>query len=156
MSDLANSCEYINIDKLCTTFIDNQKAQANRQLKCRNDEKTACCYLCTFRPQCAISCKYLGQTENYTYSAPKTENPSSPKPDIPKEAEAPQVESVPVSFCFSCNTEMAWTKTLFTVEGWNGPNPAQANGKVLPVTVYLCPKCGKIEFKADTNSEAKQ
>ncbi len=155
MSNLANSCEYLNIDKLCTAFIDNQKAQANRQLKCANDEKNTCCYLCSYRPQCAISCKYLGQTENYTYSAPKTENPRAPEAEKNQEIEAPPAENLPVSFCFSCNTEMAWAKTRFNIEGWNGPKPAQATDKVLPVTVYLCPKCGKIEFHADqTRSEA--
>jgi hypothetical protein len=54
-----------------------------------------------------------------------------------------------VSFCFSCNTEMAWTKTQLTIDGWNGPKPTQATDNVLPVTICLCPKCGKIEFKAD-------
>lgn len=151
MSDLANSCEYLNIDKLCTAFIDNPKAQASRQLKCANDEKTTCCYLCNYRPQCTISCKYLGQTENYTYTAPKTQTQSAPEAEKNQETETPTAESVPVSFCFTCNAEMVWTKTRLTIEGWNGPKPAWVSEKNLPVTIYLCPKCGKIEFKADQN-----
>jgi len=157
LSDLANSCEYLNIDNTCTAFSDNQKAQANRQLKCQNDPKTACCYLCMFRSQCTISCKYLGQTESYT--APKTvPEPQSPlTEDKTHEAEAAQFENVPVSFCFSCNVEMAWAKTQLNIDHWRGPKPALASEKALPITVYVCPKCGKIELKSDINkSEAKQ
>lgn len=153
MSDLANSCEYLNVDKLCTAFIDNPKAQTNRQLKCANQEKSTCCYLCSYRPQCAISCKYLGQTENYTYQASKPQTQSVPEADKTQEAETLPSESVPVSFCFSCNTKMVWTKTRFAIECWNGPKPAGVSEKNLPVIIYLCPKCGKIEFTAD-QSEA--
>jgi predicted RNA-binding Zn-ribbon protein involved in translation (DUF1610 family) len=64
------------------------------------------------------------------------------------------VESAPVVFCFSCNAQMAWTKTRLTIDGWSGPKPA-VDDKVLPVTVYLCPRCGRIEFQADvTKKEA--
>jgi hypothetical protein len=154
LSDLANSCENLNIEKMCTAIIDNSKAQASRQLKCVNDEKNTCCYLCTFKPKCVISCKYLGQTENYTYSALKIETPVIPQ--TTESEEESKTENLPVSFCFSCNSEMAWTKTNFTIEDWNGPKPVQANDKILPVTIYLCPKCGKIEFKVDQHlSEAQ-
>lgn len=149
MSDLANSCENLNPEKLCAAIVDNPKAQVTRQLKCFNDEKNTCCYLCISRSRCIISCKYLGQTENYIQAAPKTETPSAPALEKAEEVQAPKIESIPVTFCFSCNTEMAWAKTKFTIDGWNGPKPEQAPDMVLPVTVYLCPKCGKIEFHAD-------
>jgi hypothetical protein len=148
LSDLANSCENLNIDKQCAAIVDNPKAQVTRQLKCLNDEKNTCCYLCISRSRCIISCKYLGQTENYT-QAPPAETLSAPAEENVEEVQAPQVENVPVTFCFSCNTEMAWAKTKFTIDGWNGPKPEQTPDKVLPLTVYLCPKCGKIEFHAD-------
>jgi hypothetical protein len=138
-------------------FSDNPKAQANRQLKCQNDQKNTCCYLCTFRSQCTISCKYLGQTG--TYTGPKTvaEPENEPTETKTLEAGTNQFENVPVSFCFSCNVEMAWTKTQLNIDSWHGPKPALASEKMLPITVYVCPKCGKTEFKADiTKSEAKQ
>ncbi|MGD6933500.1 MAG: hypothetical protein ACQCN5_04765 [Candidatus Bathyarchaeia archaeon] len=153
MSDLANSCEYLNMDKTCTAFTDNHKAQASRQLKCQNDEKNVCCYLCAFRQQCAISCKYLGQTPTFSTLKPETE--TAPTIEKELEVEASKFETVPVAFCFSCNVEMAWAKTSFNIDGWRGPKPALP-GKVLPVTVYLCPKCGKIEFRADiTQNEGR-
>jgi hypothetical protein len=66
-------------------------------------------------------------------------------------AETLPLESIPVAFCFTCNIEMVWTKTQFTIDNWRGqqPLPLLFNDKVLPAIVILCPKCGKIEFKAD-------
>jgi len=147
LSDLASSCEYLNIDKTCTTFSDDPKAKANRQLKCQNSQKISCCYLCIFRSQCAISCKYLGQYGNYTESKHVIEDACTVDKDL--KVEASQLESVPVAFCFSCNVEMVWAKTQFTVDNWHGNESLLADDKALPVTVLLCPRCGKIEFKAD-------
>ncbi|XHH08684.1 MAG: hypothetical protein ACFCUE_14115 [Candidatus Bathyarchaeia archaeon] len=144
LSDLANSCEYLNFDKTCTAFNDNQKAQASRQLKCRKEEKNTCCYLCDLRLQCTISCKYLGQTENYPASAYENEKVST----VEKTLEI-KPETVPVALCISCNSEMAWAQTQLHVNDWHGPKPALNCDKELPLTVYLCPNCGKIEFRAN-------
>ncbi len=50
---------------------------------------------------------------------------------------------------------MSQTRTEFKIEGWEGANQKLADQdsgklgeKVLPVIVYLCPKCGKIDFRA--------
>jgi hypothetical protein len=60
------------------------------------------------------------------------------------------LESIPVAFCFSCNIEMSWAKTQFAVDHWHGNKPDMLDdNKLLPVTVLLCPLCGKIEFKVD-------
>jgi hypothetical protein len=148
LSDLASSCEYLNIDKTCVIFSDHSKVKANnRQLKCKNDQKTICCYLCIFRSQCAISCKYLEPSENHA------ESKSIPKEtctvDNALQTEPLPLESISAAFCVSCNIEMTWTKTQFMVDNWHGPQSIVFNDKVLPVTVFLCSKCGKIEFKAD-------
>ena len=43
----------------------------------------------------------------------------------------------------------------FRIDGWEGLPPELAGdasgelGEELPVILYLCPKCGKIEFKVD-------
>jgi predicted RNA-binding Zn-ribbon protein involved in translation (DUF1610 family) len=66
----------------------------------------------------------------------------------PQDAALP-LESIPVAFCFSCNIEMTWAKTQFDIDHWRGNTPLLVANKMLPVTVLLCPKCGKIEFKAD-------
>jgi hypothetical protein len=151
LSDLANSCEYLSIDKTCTLLTDNPKAKAFRQLKCENRQNiTSCCYLCALRLKCATSCKYLGQSENSSELRHVPENTCTDDDVEEFKGDTSQFESVPVAFCFSCNVEMAWAKTQFTIDKWRGATLNMlACDKVLPVTVLLCPKCGKIEFKAD-------
>jgi hypothetical protein len=39
LSDLASSCEYLTIDKSCSAILEGEKAKANRQLRCHNEEK---------------------------------------------------------------------------------------------------------------------
>jgi hypothetical protein len=150
LSDLANSCEYLSIDKTCALLVDSPKAKTFRQLKCENRQNiTSCCYLCALRSKCDTSCKYLGQYENSSELRHVTENTCT---DDVKEFKdnTLQFESVPVAFCFSCNVEMAWTKTQFAIDKWSGPSlNTLVCDKVLPVIVLLCPKCGKIEFKVD-------
>ncbi len=152
MSDLASCCEYLTIEKLCSAISESEKAKANRQLKCRNNQKNTCCYLCPSRQECAISCKFLGNTGNESSpdKAEKTEDKSSFNTD---KTEASQTEKASVTCCSSCNVEMSQTKTKFKINGWSElhPNPSgnSSGEEFLPATVYLCPQCGKIEFKAD-------
>ena len=150
MSDLANSCEYLNIDKTCAHLNDAPKAKTFRELKCENTKNiTGCCYLCIFRSKCAISCKYLGQFETTNEPQKLTKNQTVEDPKGLTD-NISQFESGPVAFCFSCNVEMAWTKTQFQIDNWNGPSSnILTHDKVLPVTVLLCLKCGKIEFKTN-------
>jgi hypothetical protein len=148
LTNLANSCEHLNIDKTCIVFTDIAKTKTNRQLKCKNSQNiTSCCYLCIFRLQCAISCKYIGQSENCTEPQHATEDTHT---DTVKESvvETLLSESTSALFCVSCNMEMVWAKTQFTVDNWKGNISSVAfNDKVLSVTVFLCTRCGKIEFK---------
>ena len=156
MSDLANSCEYLTSEKLCLAVSDSEKAKASRQVRCKNDEKMTCCYLCMFVLDCATPCRFLGGTENepQQVDAEKTKvdstfiNEEKPEEDKTKNAS--------VTFCSLCNVEMSQTRTKFRIDGWEGSNQKLADddsGKlgeeVLPVIVYLCPKCGKIDFRAD-------
>ncbi len=148
MSDLANICEYITTEKMCNAVAENEKAQANRQVKCENPEKTSCCYLCPLQPQCAISCKYLG-SPNVTHVPVRTEETSENIIDEPKESHETQIANNQAKYCTACNIEMSETKTELRVERWKGLKPTMPNADILPVVVYLCPQCGKIEFKAD-------
>ena len=61
---LANSCEYLTSEKLCLAVSENEKAKAGRQVRCKNEEKMTCCYLCMFVMNCATSCRFLEATEN--------------------------------------------------------------------------------------------
>ncbi len=151
MSDLANCCEYLTVDKLCEAVSKNQKAVSNRQSRCVNDERMACCYLCGSRRECAISCKYLGSIENVSSPtqapATNTEAECNPSRDNP----TPEQAKVNPVFCPVCNAEMAETQTNLSINGWKSANQS-APADVLPVAVYLCSKCGKIELKANTQT----
>ncbi|MCL2135461.1 MAG: hypothetical protein FWH37_07930 [Candidatus Bathyarchaeota archaeon] len=150
MSNLINSCEYLNVDKTCITFSENL-TKSSRQQKCKNSQKTICCYLCNIRLQCVISCKYLGQSENYAESTSMPENTQTIGKDV--KTELLPFKDVPVTFCFSCNVEMVWATTQFVVDNWHGNKPQFIGDKTLPVTVFLCTKCGKIEFIANLNKK---
>ena len=157
MSDLANSCEYLTIDRLCSAVAESEKAKANRQVRCQNEEKMGCCYICLSRRECAFSCKFLG---NIGTEAPQVEDEKTvlqSTVDSGQEIEAPQTENAAVAFCALCNVEMGQTKTKFKIDGWSGPHPKlsgdDAGDEFLSAIVYLCPQCGKIEFKAAVENE---
>jgi hypothetical protein len=158
LSDLANSCEYLTSEKLCLAVSDNAKAKASRQVRCKNEEKLTCCYLCMFVLDCAMPCRFLGINESVpqridaekTQADAKLVNDEKPEVEKAKDAEA--------ALCSLCNVEMFQTRTKLSIDGWEGTHPklgGDDSGKlgeeVLPVIVYLCPKCAKIEFKADKN-----
>ncbi len=152
MSEYANSCEYYNVDSLCSAVSESEKATSNRQARCLNEEKLACCYICSARRECPISCRYLGNSDG---GAARVEakgiEPEIPV-DINKNMQTNQAETAAVAYCSSCNAEMAQTTTALNINGWKGPDP-KAPGDVLPVTVYMCPQCGKIEFKANKHKQ---
>jgi len=153
LSDLANSCEYLSIDKLCSAVSESEKAKASRQVRCQNEEKTTCCYICQSRSECAMRCKFLGNLENESSQIEPEQTEAKNMSTADEKTEIDQIEKAPVA-CSSCYVEMSQTRTRFKINGWEGPPPKLAgdnSGKEfeeLPVIVYLCPKCGKIEFKA--------
>ena len=149
-------CEYLTSEKLCSAVSDSEKAKAARQVRCKNDEKMTCCYICLFRRECAINCRFLGNIENESQQigAEKTEADSAFIND--KKTEVDQTENATVTCCSLCNVEMSQTKTMFRINGWEGSyqkladdNSGKLEEELLPVIVYLCPKCGKIDFRAD-------
>ncbi|MCW4025714.1 MAG: hypothetical protein NWF01_11900 [Candidatus Bathyarchaeota archaeon] len=143
MSDLANCCEYLTVEKQCSAVLDSEKAKAKRQAGCQNDEKLSCCYLCSFKSVCAISCNFLGKpsAETVTVEAPKAELENSFEAGTDAQSTS---EAVPVVWC--CGTEMSWAKTKLSVDKWQGSHSRLDS--VLPVIVYVCSRCGKVEFKA--------
>jgi hypothetical protein len=160
LSDLANSCEYLTIDKECSAVSENQKARANRQVRCLNEHKKSCCYLCESRQDCAIKCRFLGNPQNEPRSQVEPEEmqpKNAPNTDEKTEVEQKEPERLPVA-CSLCYVEMSQTKTKIKIDGWEGPPPKLVSDDFgrfdkLSVLVYLCPKCGKIVFKADSQTE---
>jgi hypothetical protein len=155
VSDLANSCEYLTIDKLCSAVSEREKAKAKRQVVCQNEEKMSCCYLCLSRNDCTIKCRFLGNIENE--SSPVEDEKTNTETGFDKVDEKTEVNQTEpqVTYCSSCNAEMSQTTTKVRISGWEGLHPKLSGdesdklGEELPMIVCLCRQCGKIEFKAD-------
>ena len=155
MSYLANCCEYLTVEKLCSAVYESEKAKASRRVRCENEEKMSCCYICLSRRECAISCKFLGNigNESSQIEVKKTEDENTFNNDTNPSVD--QKKNAPITFCSSCNVEMSQTKTKFRINGWKGPHPkltcddSSKLGEELPAIVYLCTQCGKIEFRTD-------
>ncbi len=149
MSDLANSCEYFTAEKTCDLPVENQKVMTNRQAKCESAEKMSCCYLCSIRAQCAISCKYLGNPDVAYVPVGPEKTAIETAIEQPRELPQAPMANNQAQFCIACNVEMSESKTELRVDRWTGAKPPMPSADILPVVVYLCPQCGKIEFKAD-------
>ncbi len=72
-----------------------------------------------------------------------------------KKTELDQTKNGSLICCSMCNVKMSQTRTKFKIEGWEDSHIKLVDddsGKpieeLLPVTVYLCPRCGRIEFRA--------
>jgi hypothetical protein len=98
---------------------------------------------------CASPCQFLGSTEN----TPKRAEPETqPKPEEPtvndEQTPVEKTQIAPATWCSSCNVEMDQSRTKFRIEGFQQAKNG-ISGTELAAIVYLCPQCGKIEFKAD-------
>ena len=155
LSDFANCCEYLTTKKLCQFVSDNEKAKASRQVRCKNEEKMTCCYLCMFVLDCAKPCRFLGNNENDSQQivVEKTEINSTLIDN--EKTEVDQSKNDTVAYCPLCNVKMAQTKTKFRIDGWEETHQKTFDDAVklmedvLSAIICLCPKCGKIEFRAD-------
>jgi len=162
LSDLANSCEYLTSEKLCLAIIESEKAKASRQIRCKNGEKMTCCYLCMFVLDCATPCHFLGNSENVPLQDNREKTPVSNMATNEEKPEEEKARNASVTCCPLCEVEMFQTRTKFTIDGWK-ESPKKSSdedeGKLaeefLPAIVYLCPKCGKIEFRVDEKPNDK-
>ena len=156
MSDSANSCEYLTSEKLCLAVSESEKSRASRNYRCKNDEKMTCCYLCMFVLDCANPCRFLGGYENEPQQVEPEKTKITCSIISEEKIEVNKTENASVIFCSLCNVEMSQTKTKFKIDGWKesnqkfcGDDSARFGAEVLPVILYLCQKCGKINFRAD-------
>ena len=154
---MASGCKYLTNERLCLAVSENEQEKAKRQVQCRNVEKMTCCYLCIFVLGCATPCQLAGNNEN---ELQQIENKVTPTNNTavteqkPKEEE--KTENAPVTCCSTCNSEMLHTRTKFAVEATKDKSKKPAidnswllSGGELPVIVYVCPKCGKIDLKVE-------
>ena len=157
MSDLANSCEYLTSEKLCLAVSESERAKASRQVRCKNNEKMTCCYLCMFVLDCATPCHFLGNNEHDPQRVDHEKTHISDTAIIEqKPEEEAKTKNASITCCSLCDVEMLQTRTKFTIDGWKrSPHKSMDDdeGKLgetfLPVIVYMCPKCGKIDFRVD-------
>ena len=156
LSDLANSCEYLTSEKLCLAVSESEKAKASRQVRCKNDEKMTCCYLCMFVLDCATPCHFLGSSENEHQQINNEKTRSTVTVISEQKPEEDKIRDSSATCCSLCNVEMFQTRTKFTIDGWKrslqkstDDDEGKLGEEELPVTIYLCPKCGKIDFRAD-------
>jgi acetone carboxylase gamma subunit len=83
-----------------------------------------------------------------------------PKAENAKNVEAKSEEAITEGkqgvSCSSCKAKMHEGKTKIRISGWEESGPKQSipvseasEKEWLPVRVYLCPQCGKIELVAE-------
>jgi len=120
-------CEHLRRGNECNDVKANKEERLAREKSCRNNwNRLACCYDCTHNLVCEISCKYLV---------------------VPK---------IQARNCSDCSVEMKAVKvnlriggqTGFTQWVWGNLSDSITQG-LLPVVVYNCPKCGRLEFFTD-------
>jgi hypothetical protein len=152
LAELAVSCEYLTIDKFCLAVSESPKAKAARQVRCENYEKMSCCYVCLFKRKCAIGCTYLGNFENEPQQIrdEKIEADNTLVKD--DKSEVANSEKSPAVNCYLCNLEMCQAKTKIRLDS---DDLEKLGEESLPVIVYLCPKCGKMEFVAEEKTRQK-
>jgi predicted RNA-binding Zn-ribbon protein involved in translation (DUF1610 family) len=104
---------------------------------------------------CTNPCRFLGGYENEPQQVDAEKSKIDNSVINEEKQEERKTENSPVTCCSSCNVEMSQTRTKFTIDGWekSGHNldddSSRLGAEVLPVMVFLCPKCGKIDFRAD-------
>ncbi len=156
LSDIANCCEYLTSEKLCLAVTDSERAKASRQVRCKNEEKMSCCYHCLFVLDCATPCRFLGNTENISspIEVEKIDVEGTVIDD--NKTKEDQTKNAIVPCCSLCNVEMSQTRTEFRIDGLERMDQKSADNnsvklgkEALPVIVYFCPKCGKIDLKVN-------
>ena len=124
------ACKFLKDDN-CTSVMKDGEGKETRQEECQNNNKSACCYACLFsyNHSCEISCEYLGEVKK---------------------------------ICSLCGSEMYHDHMELRIGGWIGltkilPSRIGELGEIgedkLPVIVYLCSKCNKLEFFAEEKAK---
>jgi hypothetical protein len=121
-------CEYLTKGQ-CSSVLNSDEGKSARKDFCENKEKGACCYLCSLFYACEIGCDYLGKK------------------------------------CSLCGSDLRYAKMDLRVGGWEGKTKAilgsglgeigEFSEKKLPVIIYVCSKCNKLEFFADEKTKKR-
>jgi hypothetical protein len=110
---------------------------------------------------CASPCQFAGNSEN---NLQQIDNEITPINNTAiteqKPKEENKTENAPVTCCCTCNSIMLKTRTKFTVEATKDSSQKSTydnswlqSGDKLPVLVYICPKCGKVDLKVEEKQD---
>jgi hypothetical protein len=147
MTEPKVECEYLENGN-CQSITSDDEAKEARKVGCNNDNEEACCYLCTYYHGCEISCVYLGENKRI----------------IKRKQNVTEGTLSKILRCSSCDQKMVFREINLRIGGWSGAlkgiNPAldtigELGEQLLPVILYICPKCGKLEFKAQEKAKEK-
>lgn len=142
-------CEYLK-EGNCKSIAENDEAKEVRKISCNNDNEQACCYLCSYYNGCQISCTFLGENKSKTKNKQKTDKNEANQPSILR--------------CPLCDSKMRHAKMNLRVGGWEGVTKGLPLGigefgeiqeELLPVVIYVCPNCGKLELIAQEKTKQK-
>jgi hypothetical protein len=140
-------CEFLK-DGDCASIASNDEAKEVRKISCSNDNEQACCYLCSRYQGCEISCDFIGENKN------KSQNKQPP--------DSIEKNKIRVLKCPLCNSKMIHSEIKLRIGGWSGIMQALPLGslgelgeELLPVVLYVCPKCGKLELVAQEKTKQK-
>ena len=122
-------CEYLKEEE-CNSILNSAEGKAARKKSCKNKNKSTCCNLCSLSYVCDFSCDYFGEKK-----------------------------------CLLCDSNMYYSKMDLRVGGWEGFTKAvlghslgqigEMSEKKLPVIVYVCSNCNKLEFFADEKAKKR-
>jgi hypothetical protein len=123
----------------------NDEAREGRLIGCSNSNIRACCSLCSRLQGCNISCKLeINKNEE----------------DLPKN-DSSENKKIQTLTCSLCNIVMLNSRMNLKIEESTKSVPP-AIGKIdeiskelLPVLIYMCPNCGKIEFVAQEKTKQR-
>jgi hypothetical protein len=147
MTEPKVECEYLENGN-CQSITSNDEAKEVRKISCNNDDEGACCYLCSYYHRCEISCAYLGENKRI----------------IKRKTNVTEGTTSKILRCSSCDQKMVFREVNLRIGGWSGAlkgiDPAldtigELGEQLLPVILYICPKCGKLEFKAQEKAKEK-
>ncbi|MCW4003934.1 MAG: hypothetical protein NWE95_08495 [Candidatus Bathyarchaeota archaeon] len=140
-------CEYFENGN-CFSILENAEAKEARSLNCSNDNEQACCYLCSYYHGCEISCNFLGENKG--------------KIKKQKFVESSNEYKIRILRCPLCESKMLHSDANLRIGGWTGllklvpfGSLGELGEELLPVTLFICPKCGKIEFMAQEKTKQR-
>jgi uncharacterized C2H2 Zn-finger protein len=141
------NCEYLK-DGNCQSIVSNEEAKEARKVGCNNDNEQSCCYLCSYYHGCEISCAFLGENKRL----------------IKRKIAIADEKQINFLRCPQCDQKMVYNQVSLRVGGWSGAlkglHPAldmmgELGEELIPVLLYVCPKCGKLEFRAQAKAKER-